>query len=73
VFALDLESACEGEHTIFGLLGLVNLAQDDVLHATQFFMNTLLNFSAHLLVMMSLLVDIQLLHTVLLGRDFGCL
>jgi hypothetical protein len=31
VFALDLKSADEGEHRIFGLLGLANLAQDDVL------------------------------------------
>jgi hypothetical protein len=31
VFALDLKSAYEGEHTTFGLLGLANLAQDDVL------------------------------------------
>jgi hypothetical protein len=30
-FALDLKSAYEGEHTIFGLLSLANLAQDDVL------------------------------------------
>jgi hypothetical protein len=29
-FALDLKSACEGEHTIFAL-SLANLAQDDVL------------------------------------------
>jgi hypothetical protein len=31
VFALDLKSAYEGEHMIFGLLGLANLAQDDVM------------------------------------------
>jgi hypothetical protein len=31
VFALDLMSAYEGEHTIFGLLGLVSLTQNDVL------------------------------------------
>jgi hypothetical protein len=31
VFALDLKSAYEGEEMIFGLLGLANLAQDDVL------------------------------------------
>jgi hypothetical protein len=30
VFALDLKSTYEGEHMIFGLLGLANLAQDDV-------------------------------------------
>jgi hypothetical protein len=30
-FALDLKSAYEGEHTIFVLLSLANLAQDDVL------------------------------------------
>jgi hypothetical protein len=31
VFALDLKSTYEGEHMIFGLLGLANLAEDDVL------------------------------------------
>jgi hypothetical protein len=31
VFALDLKSTYEGEHTIFGLLSLDNLAQDDLL------------------------------------------
>jgi hypothetical protein len=30
-FALDLKSAYEGEHTIFGLLSLANVAQNDVL------------------------------------------
>jgi hypothetical protein len=30
-FALDLMSAYEGEHMIFGLLGLADLAQNDVL------------------------------------------
>jgi hypothetical protein len=30
-FALDLKSTYEGEHTIFGILRLANLAQDDVL------------------------------------------
>jgi hypothetical protein len=30
-FALDLKSAYEGEHRIFGLLSLANLAQNDVL------------------------------------------
>jgi hypothetical protein len=33
VFALDVKSAYEGEHTIFGLLSLANLAQDDVLQS----------------------------------------
>jgi hypothetical protein len=28
--ALDLKSAYEGEYTIFGLLSLTNLAQDDI-------------------------------------------
>jgi hypothetical protein len=28
-FALDLKSAYEGKHKIFGLLSLANLAQDD--------------------------------------------
>jgi hypothetical protein len=31
VFALDLKSTYEEEHKIFGLLSLVNLAQNDVL------------------------------------------
>jgi hypothetical protein len=31
VFALDLKFTYEGEDTIFGLLALDNLAQDDVL------------------------------------------
>jgi hypothetical protein len=31
VFALGLKSAYEGEHTIFGLLSLANLTQNDVL------------------------------------------
>jgi hypothetical protein len=31
MFALDLMSAYEGEHMIFDLLGLDNLAQGDVL------------------------------------------
>jgi hypothetical protein len=31
VFALDLMSSYEGEHTIFGLLGQANLTQNDVL------------------------------------------
>jgi hypothetical protein len=30
-FALDLMSACEGEHMIFGLLSLADLAQNDAL------------------------------------------
>jgi hypothetical protein len=31
VFALDLMSTYEGEHTIFGLLSQANLTQNDVL------------------------------------------
>jgi hypothetical protein len=31
VFALDLRSAYEGEHTIFGLLSLADFVQNDVL------------------------------------------
>jgi hypothetical protein len=31
VFALDLMSTYEGEHTIFGLLDQANLTQNDVL------------------------------------------
>jgi hypothetical protein len=34
VFALDLMSTYEGEHTIFGLLGQANLTQNDVLQCT---------------------------------------
>jgi hypothetical protein len=30
-FALDVKSTYEGEHTIFGLLSLADLTQDDVL------------------------------------------
>jgi hypothetical protein len=30
VFTLDLMSAYEGEHTIFGFLGQANLAQNDI-------------------------------------------
>jgi hypothetical protein len=30
-FALDLKSEYEGEHTIFGLLSLADLTQNDVL------------------------------------------
>jgi hypothetical protein len=30
-FSLDLKSAYEGEHTIFGLLSLADFTQDDVL------------------------------------------
>jgi hypothetical protein len=33
VFALDLMSTYEGEHTIFGLLSQANLTQNDVLQA----------------------------------------
>jgi hypothetical protein len=32
VFALDLMSTYEGEHTIFGLLGQANLTQNDEFH-----------------------------------------
>jgi hypothetical protein len=31
VFGLDLKTAYEGEHMIFGLLSLANLIQNDVL------------------------------------------
>jgi hypothetical protein len=33
-FALDLQSAYEGKHMIFGLLSLANLAQDAVLFSS---------------------------------------
>jgi hypothetical protein len=36
VFALDLMSTYEGEHTIFGLLGQANLTQNDVLQIHSF-------------------------------------
>jgi hypothetical protein len=45
VFALDLKSAYEGEHTIFGLLGLANLVQDDVLQFHPFTCNKISFFS----------------------------
>jgi hypothetical protein len=32
MFALDLMSAYEGKHMIFGLLGQANLTQNDILH-----------------------------------------
>jgi hypothetical protein len=35
-FALDLKYTYEGEHTIFGLLSLANLAQIDVLQFRPF-------------------------------------
>jgi hypothetical protein len=35
-FTLDLMSAYEGEHMIFGLLGQANLAQNDVLQVHPF-------------------------------------
>jgi hypothetical protein len=44
VFALDLTSAYEGEHMIFGLLGQVNLTQNDVLHVNNLFSKTI-NFT----------------------------
>jgi hypothetical protein len=39
VFALDLMSTYEGEHTIFGLLGQANLTQNDVLQFHPFTRN----------------------------------
>jgi hypothetical protein len=36
IFALDLKSAYEGEHTIFGFLSLGNLTQNDVLQFDPF-------------------------------------
>jgi hypothetical protein len=36
VFALDLKSTYEGEYMSFGLLGLANLTQDDVLQLHSF-------------------------------------
>jgi hypothetical protein len=43
VFALDLMSAYEGEHMIFGLSGQANLTQNDVLQLDG---NILLAFSS---------------------------
>jgi hypothetical protein len=40
VFALDLMSTYEGEHTVFGLLGQANLTQNDVLQFHPFTRNT---------------------------------
>jgi hypothetical protein len=36
VFTLVPKSSCEGEHTIFGILGQDNLTQDDVLQSHPF-------------------------------------
>jgi hypothetical protein len=44
VFALDLTSAYEGEHTIFGLLGQANLTQNDVLQFHPFTANDNISF-----------------------------
>jgi hypothetical protein len=43
-FALDLKSAYEGEHTIFGLLSLANLAQNDVLCSIHLLVNDKISF-----------------------------
>ena len=44
VFALDLMSTYEGEHTIFGLLGQANLSQNDVLQFRPFTANDNISF-----------------------------
>jgi hypothetical protein len=43
-FALDLKSACEGEHMIFGLLSLANLTQNDVLSSIHLPVNGKISF-----------------------------
>jgi hypothetical protein len=43
-FALDLNSTYEGEHTIFGLLNLANLAQNDILQFHPFTANDKISF-----------------------------
>jgi hypothetical protein len=42
VFALDLKSAYEGEHRLFGFLSLANLAQNDA--ELEKFKNTVFSF-----------------------------
>jgi hypothetical protein len=44
VFALDLMSAYEGEHKIFGLLGQTNFTQNDVLQFGQIVLTTWSHF-----------------------------
>jgi hypothetical protein len=44
VFTLDLMSTYEGEHTIFGLLGQANLAQNDDLQFHPFISNDKISF-----------------------------
>jgi hypothetical protein len=43
-FTLDLKSTYEGEHTIFGLLSLAKLAQDDVLRSIHLLANDKISF-----------------------------
>jgi hypothetical protein len=44
VFTLDLKSMYEGEHMIFGLLGLANIDQDDVLQFHHLHINDKISF-----------------------------
>jgi hypothetical protein len=44
VFVLDLKSAYEGEHMIFGLLSLANLTQNDVLQLHPLLVNDKISF-----------------------------
>jgi hypothetical protein len=44
VFALDLMSTYEGEHTIFGRLGQANLTQNDVLNSIRSLANDNISF-----------------------------
>jgi hypothetical protein len=43
-FALDLKSAYEGDHLIFGLLSLANLTQNDVLQTIHLLENDKISF-----------------------------
>jgi hypothetical protein len=49
VFALDLMSTYEGEHTIFGLLGQANLTQNDVLQFIHLPANNMLTLNPSVL------------------------
>jgi hypothetical protein len=44
VFALDLKTTYEGEHTIFGLLSLANLTQNDVIQFYHLLANDKISF-----------------------------
>jgi hypothetical protein len=44
IFALDLKSAFEGEHKIFGFLSMTNLTQNDVYQFHPFTWNDKISF-----------------------------